>query len=185
MVSGILHKAGPMVSFFCTFAPMNRAIYLSAISLLPILLLSCRHHHPMTEAESSLIKDSVRQLTASIAHDVSTKGPAAWLDHFDNAPGFFMASDGSLDFPDYAAAKRFILDTLVKNIPTITLNWTAVRIYPLSRRLAAIGADFHEVLTTADGKDMPVEGYFSGTAAFTGQGWKLLNLHWSTRAQAR
>jgi hypothetical protein len=167
---------------------MNRANHLPvlcSISLLAILLSSCHHHHPMTEAESTVIKDNVRQLTTAIARDISTKGPAAWLDHFDNAPGFFMASDGSLDFPDYGAAKRFILDTLVKNIPKIKLNWTAVRIYPLSRRLAAIGADFHEVLTTADGKDMPVEGYFSGTAALTGQGWKLLNLHWSTRAQTR
>jgi hypothetical protein len=150
------------------------------------ILLSCRHRHrPFTQTDSSGVKDSVVQLTAAIARDVSAKGPVAWLDYFDNAPGFFMASDGRLAFRDYPAARKFILDTLVKNISSISLHWTDLRVDPMSRRMAAIGADFQESLTTIDKKSMVVEGYFTGTACLTGEGWKLRNLHWSTKLPAK
>jgi hypothetical protein len=172
---------------FCMFdTPMNRispfSNHLLALPLAVMLLLSCGvRHGPLTEKDSAIIRDSVVALTKAIARDLSANGPAVWLNYFEDAPGFFMVDDGSLDFPDYNSARRFILDTLVKNIPHITLNWSAVQVYPLTRRLAAINAEFHEVLTTAAGENMEIRGYFSGTAALTVHGWKLRNLHWSTR----
>jgi hypothetical protein len=166
--------------------PMNRishfAIHFLVLPLAAGLLFSCRHRYgPLTEKDNAIIRDSVVQLTTTIARDLSANGPAVWLKYFDDAPGFFMISDGSLAFPDLNTAKRFILDTLVRNIPKITLDWSAVQVYPLTRRLAAIDAGFHEVLTTAAGEKIEVQGYFSGTAALTVHGWKLRNLHWSTR----
>jgi hypothetical protein len=146
------------------------------------LLFSCGHRRgPLTETDSAVIRDSVLHLMTGIGRDLSANGPAVWLNYFDDAPGFFMASDGDLDFPDYNAAKHFILDTLTKNISGIALNWSAVRVDPLSRHSAAIVAGFHEVLTSTSGEKIPVEGCFSGTAVLTAHGWKLRNLHWSTK----
>ena len=156
--------------------------FIGIVLLISTLLFSCgRRRGPLTEKDSAVVRDTVLQSMAGIARDLSANGPAVWLNYFDDAPGFFMVSDGDLDFPDYNTAKQFILGTLVKNIPSITLNWSAVRVDPLSRHLAAIVAGFHEVLTSATGEKIPVDGYFSGTAVLTAHGWKLRNLHWSTK----
>jgi hypothetical protein len=160
----------------------GRVVNFTGAFLVSALLFSCSHRHgPLSEKDNAVIRDSVLQLMTGIAQDLSANGPAVWLNYFDDAPGFFMVSDGDLDFPDYNTAKRFVLDTLVKNIPKITLSWSMARVDPLSRHVAAIVAGFHEVLTTATGENLPVDGYFSGTAVHTAHGWKLLNLHWSTR----
>ena len=152
--------------------------------LVSLLSFSCSHRRgPMTEQDKAVVTDSVLQLTTNIASDLSANGPAVWLKYFDDTPGFFMIDDGNLSFPDYSSARRFILDTLVKNIPHITLHWSAVRIFPLSRHLASIDAQFHEVLMPAAGSSIPFEGYLSATAILTAHGWKLRNLHWSTRKQ--
>jgi uncharacterized protein YdeI (YjbR/CyaY-like superfamily) len=157
---------------------------LAGLFLVSLLAFSCGHRRgPMTAQDKATITDSVVQLTRNIAGDLSANGPAVWLKYFDDAPGFFMIDDGNLSFPDYGSARRFILDTLVKNIPHITLNWSAVRVFPLSRHIASIDAQFHEVLMPANAAGIPFEGYLSATAALTSHGWKLHNLHWSTRKQ--
>jgi hypothetical protein len=144
--------------------------------------ISCQNNHPqLTTEQSKLVKDSVFKLTADIATNISTKGPAAWLNYFEDTPGFFMASDGQLAFTDYPSAKAFILNTLVKSIPHIKLRWENLRIDPLTSNLAAMGADFHEDITNAAGNSLPFDGYFTATAHFNGHSWKLRNLHWSIK----
>jgi uncharacterized protein YdeI (YjbR/CyaY-like superfamily) len=162
----------------------NRTGTMCSLLLASLLAFSCGHRRgPMTEQDSARVRDSVLTLTTNIARDLSANGPAVWLKYFDDTPGFFMIDDGNLSFPDYKSARRFILDTLVKNVPHITFNWSAVRVFPLSRHLASIDAKFHEVLMPADGASIPIEGYLSATAVLTAHGWKLRNLHWSTRKQ--
>jgi hypothetical protein len=142
------------------------------------ILVSCnRRHRPFTASDRNAVKDNILRLTADVARDVSAKGPVAWLDYFDDASGFFMATDGRLAFLGYPAAKKFILDTIVKSIPSISLHWSNQQIDPLSRRMATVGADYQETLTMADRKTVAVEGYFTATACLTHQGWKLHNLH--------
>jgi uncharacterized protein YdeI (YjbR/CyaY-like superfamily) len=162
----------------------NQRDTMLSLLLASLLVFSCGHRHgAMTEQDSARVSDSVLTLTTNIARDLSANGPAVWLKYFDDAPGFFMIDDGNLSFPDYNSARRFILDTLVKNIPHITLNWSAVRVFPLSRHVASIDAQFHEVLMPASGAGIPMEGYLSATATLTAHGWKLRNLHWSTKKQ--
>jgi hypothetical protein len=163
------------------------AIRYSFLCLLTIsILASCDHRHrPFTPSDRNGVKDSVVRLLADVARDVSARGPVAWLDYFDDAPGFFMASDGRVALRDYPAAKKFILDTLVKSMPSITLHWTDLQIDPLSRRIASVGADYQEIVTMADRKTTADEGYFTATASLTRQGWKLHNLHWSTKLPAK
>jgi hypothetical protein len=144
---------------------------------------SCRHDSAsLTQTQYAMVKNSVTEMVESISKNVSDKGPVAWLLYFENAPDFFMASEGQLKFPNIDTATNFINKTLVRNISKIELHWSHIRIDPLTRELASIGAIFHEDILNTDKKTIPVDGYFTGIAHQTPQGWKLRNAHWSTLA---
>jgi len=150
--------------------------------LLPDLLLSCSQKTPsLTISEATLVKDSVQLLANNTAKDISTKGPIAWLNYFEDSPDFFMASDGTIAFKNYHSAEIFIKDTLAKQIPRINLKWLNMRIDPLTPQLASIAADFHEDLTITADKVVPIDGYFTATAQQTASGWKYRNAHWSIK----
>jgi len=147
------------------------------------LVFSCNHQQQqLTSEQISNVKTSVTNLTANIAADISTKGPVAWLNYFENSPDFFMASEGQIVFHNYASAQSFIKDTLVKSISKISLQWGKMRINVLNTQLASIGSDFHEDITSLNANQtVPVDGYFTSTAVLTNAGWKLRNLHWSVK----
>lgn len=163
----------------------HRSIFKTlAFLLLPVtLVFSCnRPQQQLSPEQISGIQQDVSTFTTNISRDVSAKGPIAWLNYFENSLDFFMASEGQIVFHNYTAAQNFIKDTLVKNISKINLQWSHLRINPLSTQSASIGSDFHEDLTTsANNKTIPVDGYFTGTAILTNHGWKLRNLHWSVK----
>jgi ketosteroid isomerase-like protein len=145
-------------------------------------ITSCK---PASSFNATAIRDSVSQMTANIARDISAKGPAAWLDYFDDTPDFFMASNGQLVFKDYTAARAFIQNSLVRVISKINLRWHQVRIDAFSPDVAAVGADFHEDLTDIKGQTTAVDGYFTATAHHTANGWKLRNAHWSLNPKTK
>jgi hypothetical protein len=148
------------------------------------LLVSCKRNHArISAAERAVVRDSMISMYSNIARDVSSKGPAAWVNYFEDTPDFFMANDGQLVFRDYQSAKSFILNTVVKMIPHITLRWSHLRIEPLNARLASLGADFHEDQVLSNGKKLSINGYFTGIAHYDGRAWKLRNCHWSARAK--
>ncbi len=151
--------------------------------LMMTLFSRCTYRNPELTAETnSIVKDSVTQMAAHISIDVSTHGPAAWLNYFENAPGFFMASDGMLVFKDYPTAKSYTLNTVVKNFKKIDLNWKNLRVDPLTATYASMGADFHEDITLANGQNLSVGGYVTATAHFDGTRWKLRNMNWAIKA---
>lgn len=131
--------------------------------------------------DSAHVKEDVSKMAANMAQDISKKGPAAWLDYFENTPGFFMASQGQLVFTDYQSAQSFILNTLDKEISKISLRWNNLRVDPLASDLALIGGDFHEDLSNISGKIISIDGYFTGMASLSNNRWKLRNLHWSIK----
>jgi hypothetical protein len=154
--------------------------------LVVCLNVSCKNTGAVFSAdESKLVKDSVTTMTANIASDVSKKGPIAWLDYFEDLPGFFMASDGQMAFKDYASAKTVILNTLVKGISKITLNWQNVRVDPLTPAFANFGADFHEDLVLSHIVHVTIDGYVTATAHFDGNKWKLRNMNWAIKAPGK
>ncbi len=153
---------------------------ITIVLTLIIFLLSCNNNSDSLHAKQvSDVKDSVQQMTASIAKDVSRDGPVAWLRYFENTPNFFMASEGQLVFQNYDSANNFINHVLVKNIRKIELHWRNTRIDPLTYTLASIAAMFHEDITNSAGIKIPMDGYFTGIAQHTSGGWKLLSVHWS------
>jgi hypothetical protein len=159
---------------------MMRPLFFSA---LVVLALSCNNHPTSLQPnEFAAVQDSVLLMAESIAKNISHDGPVAWPRYFEDTPEFFMASEGQLVFPNYDSAKNFINHTLVKNIRAIELHWGNIRIDPITGTAADIAATFHEDITDAAGKTSPQDGYFTGLAHQTPQGWKLKNAHWSIKA---
>src|ERR1035437_8880150 len=145
-----------------------------------VFAISCSNNtESLKPKQASDIQDSVRQMAESIAKNVSHEGPTAWLRYFENTPAFFMASEGQLVFPNNDSAKNFINNILVKSISKIELHWSNIRIDPFTSKLAGIAAIFHEDITDSAGSKLPHDGYFTGIAHQTSQGWKLHNAHWS------
>jgi hypothetical protein len=144
-------------------------------------LFSCgQNNNTLTDAQSQEVRDSVLKLADMTAKGISTKGPIAWLDYFEDSPGFFMASDGSLALPDYKTAASFIKTRVVKAMPKITLKWSAIRVDPLTSQIAVMAAGFHEDVTDPTGKLTPYDGYFTALVNKTAKGWKFRDEHWSS-----
>jgi hypothetical protein len=149
-----------------------------------LLISSCKNHSTSSQQKPDpAVLDGVHQMLDSIAVNVSEKGPVAWLNYFENTPDFFMATDGQLDFPNKDTAAIIINNKIVKQIMAIDLKWNNIHIDALSGTLAAIGADFHEVITDPNGNKLPVDGYFTGIAHRSVEGWQLRNLHWSIKKE--
>lgn len=146
-----------------------------------ILFASCRGNTnaTMSSEELALVKDSVTAMIDHITDDLSTKGPVAWLDYFEDGPDFNMASDGALVFKNYQTASNFIRDTLVNMFARINLRWEHLRIDPLTNHLASIASDFHEDLIDSTGKSITTNGYITAIAEKTSCCWQLRNVHWS------
>ncbi len=161
------------------FATANPWI-LSAL-VLTLLMTRCNPlPTTLTVAQTSAVADSVTRLASDIAKAVDQQGPVAWLQYFSQTPDFYMASDGRLSFVGYASARAFILDTLTKQLIRIHLQWSGLRIDPISPQAAMMAASFQEKLTDSSGKELAIHGYFSAWVKQTDQGWKLANAHWST-----
>lgn len=153
------------------------------LTTLVIVVLSCNTTTgSMTAKQIADVQDSVRALTDSVARNVSSEGPVAWLSYFENSPDFFMAADGQLVFPNIDSAKNFVSNTLVKTYRNIQLRWSTVRIVPVTPQFAMVAAAYHEDITYSDQKKLSADGYFTGAAHQTSKGWKLQNAHWSSVA---
>lgn len=154
---------------------------LPVLAFISVLLFSCQGSKTsLSEDQSRAVKDSVLKLANMTAKGISTKGPIAWLDYFEDSAGFFMANDGSIQLPDYKTANSFIKTTLVKAISKITLKWSAIRVDPLTPEIAVMAAGYHEDITDASGKTTPYDGYFTAVVHKTAAGWKFRDEHWSS-----
>jgi hypothetical protein len=129
--------------------------------------------------QSLAITNSVRAFAATVANDVTSRGPLAWRDQFADTPSFFMAADGQLVFANNDAATRGIKE-LPRSIAHIELRWgDPVLVDPLTPALAMLAAPYHEVVVDNAGHRMESSGYFTGLAQLGPAGWKFRNAHWS------
>ena len=146
-----------------------------------ILLISSCHNNTdsLTTVQRSIVMDSVQLMVDSIAKAISHDGPIAWIRYFENSPDFYMASEGQLGFTNNDSLANFLKNTYTKNVSKIELSWNHVRIDPFTSKIAAVAAIFHEDITDFAGRKTPSDGYFTGIAHQTSQGWQLQNAHWS------
>ncbi len=135
----------------------------------------------LTEQERIEVTGDVRVFALEVAQDVTLRGPGAWAKHFSTAPEFFMASQGTLQFPNGAAAAQGI-EALTHTLKRIDLRFgDDLRVDPLTADYAVIAASFTEVLTDSADHDTPVSGYFTALAERRGGAWVFRNAHWSLR----
>ena len=133
----------------------------------------------LTDQERIEVIGDVRVFALEVAQDVTLRGPAAWAKHFSAAPEFFMASQGTLEFPNGAAAVTGI-EALTHTLKRVDLRFgDDLRVDPLTHDFAVVGASFTEVLTDSADHDTRASGYFSGLAERHGDQWVFRNAHWS------
>jgi len=145
-----------------------------------LLICSCQNNtDSLTTAQRSIVMDSVQLMVDSIAKAISHEGPIAWIRYFENSSNFYMASDGQLAFTNNDSMANFLKNTYTKIVSKIELSWIHVRIDPFTSKIAGVAAIFHEDITDFAGRKTPSDGYFTGIAHQTSQGWQLLNAHWS------
>jgi len=118
-------------------------------------------------------------MASSIARDLASDGPTAWLRYFDYDRGFFMASNGDLQFSNVEGAK-IILSKFSAGVAHLELTWADIRVDPLAPGLAVMASPYREVLTDKGGDIRQFNGYFTGLAVKTRAGWKLRDAHWSS-----
>jgi hypothetical protein len=138
---------------------------------------SCSRADSRATSKESTV-EGVSKMAAAIARDLHTEGPNAWLRYFGRSPGFFMASDGAIAFPNNDSATVFV-NALAKSTKRIELQWGTLRIDSLAPGVAQLAAPFDEVLTDTAGRDAKFSGYFTGVAVRGDSGWTLRNAHWS------
>ena len=156
-----------------------RVILFTLVGLI-LLISSCYNNtDSLTTVQRSIVMDSVQLMVDSIAKAISHDGPIAWIRYFENSPDFYMASEGQLAFTNNDSLANFLKNTYTKSISKIELSWNHVRIDPFTSKIAAVAAIFHEDITDFAGRKTPSDGYFTGIAHQTSQGWQLQNAHWS------
>ena len=156
-----------------------RVILFTLVGLI-LLISSCYNNtDSLTTVQRSIVMDSVQLMVDSIAKAISHDGPIAWIRYFENSPDFYMASEGQLAFTNNDSLANFLKTTYTKSVSKIELSWNHVRIDPFTSKIAAVAAIFHEDITDFAGRKTPSDGYFTGIAHQTSQGWQLQNAHWS------
>jgi len=158
---------------------------LIASAFVIICLVSCQSNKDTKQPASNVVTGGgfdadVRKMANDIANDIGVGGPVQWLNYFEQSPNFFMAVDGRRVFPNNDSATHFIKEVLAKSIMKVKLQWSNMYIDSVSPTVAVISANYHEDLIDKDNKVIKADGYFTGTAEKTANGWKLRNLHWSS-----
>lgn len=129
--------------------------------------------------DAAATDESARTFMHTVAHDVTQDGPLAWLKFFDTGPGFFMAVNGQLAFPNAAAAKEGT-QNFARTINRIDLTWgTDLRVDPLTAELAVVAASWREIQVDKAGQRIEEAGYFTGLVEYRDGHWRLRDAHWS------
>jgi len=133
----------------------------------------------LTPERRAAVEDAVRRFAASVAHDVTQEGPAAWRKEFSDSPSFFMASEGKLVFPNRQSAAQGI-DDLVRMLKQIELTWgDDLRVDALTEDFAQVACSWHEVRVDTEGHRVEESGFFTGLAERQKGQWQFRNAHWS------
>ena len=143
---------------------------------------SADNSRSLTPARRAAVEDGVRRFTVTVAQDVTQEGPMAWRKHFADSPGFFMAVNGKLVFPNGQAAAHAIPE-IARNYKHIELRWgDDLRLDALTENLCVVAASYTEVIELrpdAEGIQGTQSGYFTGLAENRNGQWQFRDVHWS------
>jgi len=133
---------------------------------------------------AAALRDSVEQFVSGIPLGLAEDGPLGWLRYFAEDARFFMASDGALIFPDRDSAVAFVRQ-LARSVSALDLEWIDLRVEPTAPGLAVVATAYEETITDTAGTATTFGGYMTGVVHHGDDGWRLLNLHWSSPVPPR
>ncbi len=134
---------------------------------------------PFTTAQQAALADSVREVTARLAADISTHGYRAFTPVMDSAPGYLWAYNGALVFPSFDSMATWTRSSPEPKEPE-TFAWDSVRVLPLAPGLAAVAATYRETAPDRTGNPGTEIGVFTAVAVHRAEGWKFTDAHTST-----
>lgn len=150
------------------------------VSLAALVFLSsgCQSTSPDAWSRDE-VAEGVRLMAVRLCQDLAREGPEAWLSYFADGPEFFMAYDGSVNFPNIEMATQRVRE-MDPGVIRLELVLSELRVDVLGRDLAALGASYTEQMVIEGGETLAFEGYLTAVVVRAGAGWKLRNLHWSS-----
>ncbi len=132
-----------------------------------------------TAERQAAIADSVREVTARLAADISAHGYRAFVPVMDSAPGYLWAYNGFIPFPSFDSMAAWARSASEPKVPE-TFAWDSVRVVAIAPGVAAVAATYQEDAPDRTGDTGTVKGVFTAIALHRANGWKFTDAHTST-----
>ncbi len=153
---------------------------LVSLALAASLASACRPAGTAFTAErQATLADSVREVTARLAADISAHGYRAFPPVMDSAPGYLWAYDGSIPFASFDSMAAWARSGREPKVPE-TFAWDSVRVLAIAPGVAAVAATYRESAPDRTGDTGTVKGVFTAIALHRADGWKFTDAHTST-----
>jgi hypothetical protein len=134
---------------------------------------------PFTPAHRAAVDDSVREVTARLAAEISAHGYRAFVPVMDSAPGYVWAYNGFLPFTSFDSMAAWARRDPEPESPE-TFAWDSVRVEPLAPGIAVVAATYTETRPDSAGRPNTEQGAFTAVALHRADGWKFTDAHTST-----
>lgn len=134
---------------------------------------------PLTDAQRAVVADSVRELAAGLAAQVSAHGYRGFPATMDSAPGYLWAYNGFLPFASYdsmAAWTRSEPEAATREV----FAWDTIRVNVIAPGIAGFAAGYSETRPDSTGTPRTERGFFTAIAVHRPGGWKFTTAHTST-----
>jgi len=151
----------------------------------PILAASCiiaactPAAAPFGARERAAVADSVRELAARLAAQISAHGYRGFPPAMDSAPGYVWAYNGFIAFPSFDSMAAWTRTDPEPTVPEV-FAWDSVRVEPLAPGIAGVAATYTETRPDSTGRPQTEKGVFTAVAVHRSGGWKLTTAHTST-----
>ncbi len=152
----------------------------ASLALAASLASACRPAGTAFTAErQAALADSVREVTARLAADITAHGYRAFPAVMDSAPGYVWAYDGSIPFASFDSMAAWARSAPEPRVPE-TFAWDSVRVLAIAPGVAAVAASYQETAPDRTGDSGTVKGVFTAIALHRADGWKFTDAHTST-----
>lgn len=146
-----------------------------------LLVASCKPSAPsLTPEHRAALADSVRELAARMAADVSARGYRGFPPAMDSAPDYSWAYNGLLPFTSYDSMAAWARAEDEPHAPEI-FAWDTVRVSVLAPGVATVAGTYTETQTDSTGRSKAERGIFTAVALHRAGGWKFTAAHTSTQ----
>jgi len=158
---------------------MRRARFGSVVAA-GVLLASCAPSPaPFTPQHQAALADSVREVAARLAADVSARGYRGFVPAMDSAAGYLWAYNGFIPFTSFDSMAAWARSDPESQAPGV-FAWDSVRVEPIAPGVAGVAATYTETRPDSAGRPRTEQGVFTAVAVHREGGWKFTDAHTST-----